>query len=103
MAKKLSEYQAQLDELGERGTIVYQEEMEKAGLRAKVNFIKDMIGWQFVKTDTKSYRVELVDFIDAHNECEAVDIFMKCIPDMEDEAFDVYEIDPLTKKAVKHE
>lgn len=62
-------------------------------------------GWDVEDTnsavsDTKTYRVELVDHIDAQTEHDAIEIFIDSI-DPSDDLFDVYEVDPLTKKAVK--
>lgn len=87
--------------------VVYNEEAVRAAMTAKLDLINELLEIDEPRTDgqRKTYRVELVDFIDAHAEHGAIDIFLKAIPDIDlsDDNFDVYEVDPLTKKAVKHD
>jgi hypothetical protein len=87
--------------------IVYEDERLKTVIKAKLSLINELLEIDEPRTDgqRKTYRVELVDYIDASTEHGAVDIFLKAIPDLDlaDDSFDVYEVDPLTKKAVRHD
>lgn len=104
MEHRMNEARKQLADLGERHSPIYLEEHTKSELKGTIAVLEELLELndETEDSDKKSYRVELVDFIDAHTEHEAIDIFIRCIPDIDvsDEAFDVYEIDPLTKKAI---
>jgi hypothetical protein len=104
MESKLRIYENQLSYLGERSSPEYAEENFKTELRAKITLIKELLCFDHDEQHSeKLYRVELVDFINAKSEHEAIDIFIQVIPevDVSDDSFDVYEVDPKTRKAVK--
>jgi len=105
LTERLADYEVMLEDLGERTRPIYEEESTKADLRAKIYIIKEALAVDSPKIDLiekQLYRVELVDYIDAHSEHEAIDIFTTAIPevDLADDSFDVYAVDPLTRKAV---
>jgi hypothetical protein len=85
-----------LDILRQKKSIVYEDEMEKAKLRAKIDLVNDALGFdENRKVTNKTYRVEYVDFVDARSEVDAVDVFLQNIDflDSGNEAIDVYEVD----------
>jgi len=93
----LDEFESQLMILGERARPIYEEENTKTELRAKVALLTELLSQDCPNPDTskKEYRVELVDFIFATSEHEAIDIFVKVVGDIDvgDDNFDVYEVD----------
>ncbi len=91
---------------GERDRPVYEEEQHKEHLKARANLCRDILDMPQVSPGIavkKFYRVELVDYIDATSEHEAIDIFTQAMADvcLADDNFDVYEVDPKTRKAVR--
>jgi len=105
LLKRQVYYTKMLEDMPVRDRPSYEEENTKVMLRAKLNLIEELLekdhpaGLAVLKT----YRVELVDYIDAESEHQAIEIFEKVIFDIDpsDDMYDVYEVDPLTNKAVK--
>ncbi len=95
-----------LDAMPERTRPSYEEEATKTELRAKIRLCDDLLAMPKPSVGLavkQTYRVELVDYIDAESEHQAIDIFTQAMADVDlaDDNFDVYEVDPKTKKAVK--